>query len=426
MSVKPTLWNKDCFSKVVGEKASLVSIGKSTLLWKNLEYARLQVRLLKNQNARLAKGTRINNQIFSILIEEEIPCDSRGLCKCNYDGFGSSYNVSSSETYVEETACSVNSYEEEVRKWDREVRWSRGEVIGGEAVGEGDQKVNTTKCLVFEEAKSKGLEYQRKGDKGFIYEERVVQKVSEEAVFLNISNHRSASLCNSPYQQDDLAKLVVDVEVSNTQCEPITTLGQEGKLTTHYGNRQNHLLAQEEEGIGEPLRVECGSRRGEEKIRVGSGNQLEAMEARELEQSHVTERLLGRLGDEVTVGGSERRSPPCRRRRKGLWEVGEPSTHPRRLVRIRARSSQVRNSSSSKAGTLTTTISDGDINNCNSRFRDPEIMEEPTKLWELGKHMGIACRGVEEEVVQEFECMEVRDVEFMQRFEEGTKKGYLC
>jgi len=43
-----TLWNKHCFSKVVGEVASLVKIDESTRLWENLKYARLQVRLLKH------------------------------------------------------------------------------------------------------------------------------------------------------------------------------------------------------------------------------------------------------------------------------------------------------------------------------------------------------------------------------------------
>ncbi|KAK7377489.1 hypothetical protein VNO80_02914 [Phaseolus coccineus] len=143
--------------------------------------------------------------------------------KPNYDGYGSSDSISSSETYVEETACSVNSCEEEARKWDQKGRWSRGEVIGGEVAGEGEhirgevvgegvQTEHMTKCLVFEEAKSKGVECQRKGNEGFAIEEKVTQKFSEEAVFLNTSNHRFAPLCNSPYQQDDLAMLVVDVE----------------------------------------------------------------------------------------------------------------------------------------------------------------------------------------------------------------------
>ncbi|XP_068475216.1 uncharacterized protein [Phaseolus vulgaris] len=110
-----TLWNKDCFSKVVGEMASLVSIDKATLLWENLEYARLQVRLLKNRNARLAKKMKINDQILSIFVKEETPCETKGLCKCRYDGFASSDSIASSETFVEETACSVNSCEEEIR-----------------------------------------------------------------------------------------------------------------------------------------------------------------------------------------------------------------------------------------------------------------------------------------------------------------------
>ena len=129
-----SLWNKDCFSKVVGEMASLVSIDKSTLLWENLEYARLQVRLLKNHNARLAKSMWINDHFFSILVEEEIPCENRGPCKCSYECFASFDSISSSETYVEETACSINSCEEEVGRRDREVRWSKEEVNGGEVM----------------------------------------------------------------------------------------------------------------------------------------------------------------------------------------------------------------------------------------------------------------------------------------------------
>ena len=48
------------------------------VLWENLEYARLQVRLLKNSNAKVTKSMRIksmriNGQMLSIYIEEEHP-----------------------------------------------------------------------------------------------------------------------------------------------------------------------------------------------------------------------------------------------------------------------------------------------------------------------------------------------------------------
>jgi len=36
-----SLWSMDCFSKVVGEVASLVDVDKATEEWDNLEYARL-------------------------------------------------------------------------------------------------------------------------------------------------------------------------------------------------------------------------------------------------------------------------------------------------------------------------------------------------------------------------------------------------
>jgi len=56
---------------VVGEVASLVDIDKATESLDNLEYARLQVRLLKSCSARLAKGMKINDHVYNICIEEE-------------------------------------------------------------------------------------------------------------------------------------------------------------------------------------------------------------------------------------------------------------------------------------------------------------------------------------------------------------------
>jgi len=50
-----SLWNKDCLSKVVGEVATLVSIDDGTVLWENLEYARIQVRTRKSSSASLTK-----------------------------------------------------------------------------------------------------------------------------------------------------------------------------------------------------------------------------------------------------------------------------------------------------------------------------------------------------------------------------------
>lgn len=74
------LWNRDCFSKVIGEVATLVDIDKATKAWENLEYARLQVRLLKSCCARLAKGMMINGHVYNICIEEEQPNFFEGKC----------------------------------------------------------------------------------------------------------------------------------------------------------------------------------------------------------------------------------------------------------------------------------------------------------------------------------------------------------
>jgi len=97
-----TLWNKDYFSKVVGEVASLVDIDASTLSWENLEFARLQVRLIKSGTPELMKGFKINGQIYNISIVEEKPCQGKGESLCPEYLLTSSDSISSSETVVEE------------------------------------------------------------------------------------------------------------------------------------------------------------------------------------------------------------------------------------------------------------------------------------------------------------------------------------
>jgi len=98
-----TLWNEQCFSKVVGEVASLVKIDESTRLWENLEYARLHVRLPKACKVDMVKEFMINEQLCNIVITEEIPSKERGECSCHDDRYASSDSISSSDTVVEET-----------------------------------------------------------------------------------------------------------------------------------------------------------------------------------------------------------------------------------------------------------------------------------------------------------------------------------
>ncbi|XP_068474614.1 uncharacterized protein [Phaseolus vulgaris] len=108
-----TLWNEQCFSKVIGEVASLVKIDEPTRRWENLEYARLQVRLRKACKAEMVKDFRINGQLCNIVVIEEITSNERGVCSCLDDHYASSDSISSSDTVVEETCHSKKSSDEE-------------------------------------------------------------------------------------------------------------------------------------------------------------------------------------------------------------------------------------------------------------------------------------------------------------------------
>ena len=80
-------WNKDCLSKVVEEFGSLVFVDEIMETWEILEYARVQVQMLKSCNARVTKRFKINGIDYNIYIEEENPSNEGRSCKCNYNRY---------------------------------------------------------------------------------------------------------------------------------------------------------------------------------------------------------------------------------------------------------------------------------------------------------------------------------------------------
>jgi len=114
-----------------------------------------------------------------------------------------------------------------------------------------------------------------------------------------------------------------------------------------------------------------------------------------------------------------------RRKIKGLVDLEGSMSHPRRSVRIRNKCPQSAFSSHSRQGMPAVSLSDGDIDNCNLRLRESDSPEEPVKLREISRRVGIRCRKDEHEVLQEYSYLEERDVKTMRCAEEGKKGGLL-
>jgi len=132
------------------------------------------------------------------------------------------------------------------------------------------------------------------------------------------------------------------------------------------------------------------------------------------------------LGEEGATAGNRLMPSPRRHKIKGLSKLGESSSNMRQSVRINARIPQAGVPTHHRDGTPSDSISDRDFINCNSRLCEPGNLVEPPKLWEIGKQVGLICRGDEEEVVKEYLCLEERDLEIMQSYEEGKKNDHLC
>jgi len=106
-----SLWNKDCLSKIIGEMEDLISIDEATEQWENLEYVRIQLRVIKTSRIGITNGYWINGEIYNISIfEEEFDLGGRA-CRYQEPIYSSSDNISSSDTFIEETGFSDKASE---------------------------------------------------------------------------------------------------------------------------------------------------------------------------------------------------------------------------------------------------------------------------------------------------------------------------
>ena len=218
-----SLWNRECFARVVGDIATLIDIDDATLIWENLEFARLKVRIENNRFIRVARKIRINDQNLSVSIKEEHPMVLAGPCKDSHRIYDSSDSITSTETYMEESTFSVKSDEEEGVRRAIEESQTKGKVVGGgeEKGGQVQQSNDRVGEL------SAGIcSCQGKGDNSFTNEESQRQKSFEEPVFGNAAVQACERSHFSYYAHAELARLIVDVEIMYTQNMYVLGLGQ--------------------------------------------------------------------------------------------------------------------------------------------------------------------------------------------------------
>ena len=130
-------------------------------------------------------------------------------------------------------------------------------------------------------------------------------------------------------------------------------------------------------------------------------------------------------GDGGVVEKCKSNSPHCVRKKKGLGVVGESRSHPRRSARISERRFQASTYPCITAGLSVASLSDRDIMNCNSRMVARSNIVESPELWEIGKKIGVWCREDEQEVIKNYDGMEVRDSEMASGHKEGNDNSVL-
>jgi len=146
------------------------------------------------------------------------------------------------ERYIEETELSVNSCEEEEGQNDGGVRRSEGEENDRDDGEGGDQALQMKKNQVLRSQRL--ILSQIKVGESFINKGMKVQKVSEEIIFVNPSACDVGNVeGNNCTEHEELTKLVVDVEHSNSLCTPKSVLGQQSRWPSgRYGKTQGQPM----------------------------------------------------------------------------------------------------------------------------------------------------------------------------------------
>ena len=131
------------------------------------------------------------------------------------------------------------------------------------------------------------------------------------------------------------------------------------------------------------------------------------------------------FGVEGEVEQCKSNSPQRLRKKKGPGVVGESGSHLRRSTRISERRSQASTYPCNRAGLFVASISDRDIRNCNSRMVARSNIVESPKLWAIGKKIGLGCREDEQEVIKDYDGMELRDSEMASGHKKGNENSVL-
>jgi len=439
-----SLWNRDCFAKVVEEVASLISIDEDTMNWENLEYARLQVRLLRSCNVRLSKAFKINGKIYNINIEEELPYGREGKSDCRYNQYDSSDSITSSETYVEDTIFSENNFNEDYH----------GSVAEEETIGERERKEQE-----HPESLPRGSDTE-----GGILQVTVENSIMGKATCGQGENDIAPDSMSRPMQskpksvQDVINNLLVAVEAvksiqpmlgsAHSFINTAQSLSIKGKNSVRISGKtevgESESVNEETpkkqvskdlgEGESSPITKNRGlvSATSSNNLR-GAVNQNVAEASEGPQTSIINHGGVGMEGgkgdpktivmarfsgeDELEYGGNYL-TPQYGWRQRGLCEIGETSRKPRWKYLTKKGDMQNETICESRLvlNSISNSFSEDGINNCNKRFWTSFDIDRPVKLWELGKQIGISCEANEVEAINEMVLMEKKDLK-------GKKKG---
>ena len=403
------------------------------------------------------------------MYKRQPPEHPRGRCEELYPSSESEDSVSSSETYIEETNLSVNNEEEVPKLWEEDDRCANVEEKGKEKIVEDEQYSYKTKSP-FGGSLTKSKAGQRSEEKvTTTNKESMGQKGSVGVDLVGGSELGCGAGLEGSLVQPDVALLVMDLEHKNNSNKKYGALGRNGKLEAQIAEEGLGVATQQGEeaegSVGRPGGEELGqcydqglicTRRGSFEggqrvpsiISTGDDKNSGVWVSQRGVSSGPEEIIRGEhktvvdedsgevglrpsgasilsipVGEEGMKERSKSNSPPRRRKKKGLANLGEPYSHPRRSARLSCRYAQVATPASNRNYISLASISDKDINNCNSQLNHMCEIEEPPNLWEVGKKCGLFCRKDEGEVIKEYGSLEERDLEVVNQCKEGVVKG---
>jgi len=442
-------WNEECLTKVMATFGTLIKVVQIVNSKKDFEHIRVKVRVPIAVDMRLLwKDIKINGHVYHITLEEEFLKEEKFECSCEKRGCTSSEN-----SFAKYPQICLSSQSECSELLESEVQWPDHQIVeqtveSPEEHANGEERdvgadtghqvynmSNVGKSFTKKESFHHDQKHIAQGTESITKVESSVKTISDGKMsdLGEKADPRFVGVVMSPQCWPTNMSLVQETQLGPNQELKVQTLSTHRSPTspitnTILSNKNSNLkIGHQKEGREEcnEVNISRGDDRATHMVydseKTGQHSQQQEREANATTNEKRKKKEPQTNSNAMTLINQAAMDPKTFAERKSFW-VGESSRRAEQRTvtdNNEATNAEQRRKIRSAIHTISNSISDSEINNCNRLFWLKNGSLEVIRLWELGKQIGVTLNGKEEDIMLKLEELEKRDKELKKERDRG-------